>query len=83
LLRKSPLFLFGHDPLLLIALMIASPLAWWIFSSWLADFAYRISITADFFVIAFVIVLAISLLTLVFRIRAVANTDPVNAIRYE
>lgn len=69
--------------LLLISLLIAAPLSWYLFSDWLSDFAYRINLSADLFLIAFVLVLIISFTTALTRILKIAKSNPVKAIRYE
>ncbi len=69
--------------LLLISLVIAAPLSWWLFGKWLADFAYRIHLGADLFAIAFGIVLFISFITVLTRIFKIAKGNPVNSIRCE
>lgn len=69
--------------LLLISLIVAAPVSWWLFGDWLADFAYRINLSADLFVIAFVLVLIISFTTVLSRIYKIARANPVNSIRYE
>ncbi|WP_462252895.1 ABC transporter permease [Ekhidna sp.] len=69
--------------LMLIALVIAAPLSWWLFEDWLSDFAYRINLSIDLFIIAFVTVLAISCITVLSRIFKIAKSNPVQSIRYE
>jgi putative ABC transport system permease protein len=69
--------------LLFISLLIAAPVAWWLFRDWLSDFAYRINLSADLFVIAFVLVLFVSFTTVLSRIFKIARANPVNSIRYE
>ncbi|MEM0938830.1 MAG: ABC transporter permease [Bacteroidota bacterium] len=69
--------------LLLIALLVAAPVSWWLFGDWLADFAYRINLSLDLFLIAFTIVLVISFTTVLARIFKIAKSSPVSSIRYE
>lgn len=69
--------------LLLIALVVAAPLSWWLFEDWLSDFAYRINLSVDLFIIAFGTVLVISCATVLSRIFKIAKSNPVTAIRYE
>jgi putative ABC transport system permease protein len=69
--------------LLIISLVVATPVSWWLFGDWLADFAYRIDLSADLFVIAFVLVLIISFTTVLSRIYKIAKSNPVNSIRCE
>ncbi|MEM6737805.1 MAG: ABC transporter permease [Bacteroidota bacterium] len=69
--------------LLLIALLVAAPVSWWLFEDWLADFAYRITLSLNLFFTAFTIVLVISFATVLLRIFRIAKSNPVNLIRYE
>src|SRR5665647_1017767 len=49
--------------LVIIAIVIASPVAWWLMNKWLMDFAYRINITAWIFIAAGSLALLIALYT--------------------
>jgi putative ABC transport system permease protein len=69
--------------LVLIAFVIASPLAWIAMNNWLQDFAYRINITWWMFVAAGIIALAIALLTVSFQAIKAALMNPVNSLRTE
>lgn len=69
--------------LVLIAFVVASPIAWWAMNKWLQDFAYRIEITGWMFGIAAIIVLLIALLTISFQSIKAAITNPVNSLRSE
>lgn len=77
------LILKDYLVLLVLSLLLAAPISWWLFQDWLADFAYRINLSADLFIIAFVAVLVISFTTVLARIFKIAKANPVTAIRYE
>ena len=77
------LILKDYVILLLISLVIAGPIAYWLFQTWLADFAYRINLSADVFLIAFILVSFISFSTVLSRIFRIAKSNPVNSIKYE
>ncbi|WP_425390095.1 FtsX-like permease family protein [Ekhidna sp.] len=79
----TTLILKDYLILLIISLIIAAPVSWWLFGDWLADFAYRINMSVDLFVIAFVLVLIISFTTVLARIYKIAKANPVQSIRYE
>ncbi|MEQ9468724.1 MAG: FtsX-like permease family protein [Ekhidna sp.] len=79
----TSLILKDYLILFLISLVIAAPVSWWLFSDWLADFAYRINLSADLFVIAFILVLLVSFTTVLSRIYRIAKSNPVQSIRYE
>ncbi len=69
--------------LVLIALMIAAPVAYLAMNRWLQDFAYRINIGAWTFVLAGGLALVIALLTVSFQSIKAALANPVEALRYE
>ncbi len=69
--------------LVLIAVLIASPVAWWTMNRWLADFAYRIDVEWWMFGIAGALAVAIALLTISFQTIKAAVTNPVDSLRDE
>jgi len=69
--------------LVLIGILVASPIAWWIMNQWLADFAYKINIQWWVFVLAGVLAVAIALLTVSFQSVRAALMNPVKSLRSE
>ncbi|TMU55202.1 ABC transporter permease [Flagellimonas algicola] len=69
--------------LVLVALVIAFPLAYYIMSNWLRDFAYRIDISWIVFVMAGTISVFIALLTVSFQAIKSATANPVKSLRTE
>lgn len=69
--------------LVLIAILIASPLAWYVMSRWLQDFAYRIDMPWWAFVLAGLLAVSIALLTVSFQSIKAALMDPVKSLRSE
>ena len=69
--------------LVLIALVIASPIAWYFMHQWLQDFAYRISISWWIFVLAGITALLIAIVTVSFQAIKAAVTNPVKNLRSE
>ena len=69
--------------LVTIALMIASPVAWYFMTRWLQDFAYRISISWWVFVLAGVGAILIALVTVSFQAIKAAVANPVKSLRTE
>jgi len=69
--------------LVLIALVIASPMAWYFMNNWLKDFAYRIEITWWTFLIAGGAALLIALITVSFQSIRAAMANPVKSLRTE
>lgn len=69
--------------LVLIALIISIPLAWYAMDKWLEGFAYRISVDASVFIYAAVAALLTALLTISFESIRAASADPVKSLRNE
>ena len=69
--------------LVLIAAVIAFPVAWWAMHKWLNDFAYRVDIGWWVFVVAGIAALLIALLTISFQSIKAAIANPVKSLRTE
>lgn len=69
--------------LVLFALLIASPISWWVMHQWLQDFAYRIDIEWWMFAVAGLMVVAIALATVSFQSIKAALANPVDSLRNE
>ncbi len=69
--------------LVLIAIVIASPLSWFIMTKWLEDFAYRTEISWWMFALAGSLAIFIALLTVSFQAIKTAIANPVNSLRTE
>lgn len=69
--------------LVVIALLIASPIAWWAMNKWLEDFVYRINIHYLIFIVAGILSLAVALLTISVHAFRAALTNPVETLRTE
>ncbi|HEX8388629.1 MAG TPA: ABC transporter permease [Sphingomonas sp.] len=67
----------------LIANLIAWPLAWWLMRDWLNGFDTRIDLTPTPFLVAGLLALLIAVLTVGGHAYRVARTSPVRALRYE
>ena len=67
----------------LIANIIAWPVAYYFMSNWLDNFAYRISITIGVFILSAVIALLIALITVSSQTIKAATANPVKSLRYE
>ncbi|MEN5196429.1 ABC transporter permease [Sphingobacterium faecium] len=69
--------------LVLIAILLASPIAWWTMNKWLEDFSYRIEIQWWIFAVAGIAALTIAILTVSTQAIRAANTNPVKTLRDE
>ncbi len=67
----------------LLANMIAWPFAWILMKKWLENFAYQIAVSIWIFVLAAVVSILISVLTISWHAWKISNTNPVNSLRYE
>jgi ABC-type antimicrobial peptide transport system permease subunit len=69
--------------LVILALIIASPLAWYIMNQWLNGYAYRISISWWIFLLSAGVAIFIALATIIFQVFKTANVNPVKILRRE
>jgi putative ABC transport system permease protein len=69
--------------LVVIANIIAWPVAYWVMKQWLQNYAFRIDISLWLFLLPTVLVLLIASLTLSFQTMKAARTNPVKALKYE
>ncbi|SEL52463.1 FtsX-like permease family protein [Parapedobacter koreensis] len=77
--------LFAKDfvKLIGIAVIIASPIAWWAMNRWLEDFAYRIAMEWWMFAAAGLMALALTLATIGLQAIRAAMANPVESLRDE
>lgn len=69
--------------LVLLAILIASPLAWYLMKQWLANFAFRINIEWWMFVGAGVLAILIAFLTIGWQSMRAALANPIKSLRSE
>ena len=69
--------------LVLLANLIAWPLAYFVMNRWLRSFAYRASLGLELFLFSGVLALCIALLTVSYQSIRAARANPVNSLRYE
>ncbi len=69
--------------LVLIANLIAWPIAYYAMNQWLQSFAYRINLSIGTFILSGLIALFIALLTVSYQAIKAARANPVEALRYE
>jgi ABC-type antimicrobial peptide transport system permease subunit len=69
--------------LVIIAILVAFPLAWWVMNNWLSGYAYHVKMRAAEFVIAGTAILIITLLTMSYQSIRTALMNPVKSLRTE
>ncbi|MDR6944185.1 ABC transporter permease [Mucilaginibacter pocheonensis] len=69
--------------LVAVAILIASPFAWWAMHKWLRSFAYRVAISWWMFVLAGLVAILIALITVSFQSIKAALANPVKSLRSE
>ncbi len=69
--------------LVFVAIVIASPIAYYLAQQWLSDFAYRIDLQGWMFVAAALAAVCIAFLTIAIQSVRAALADPVKSLRSE
>lgn len=69
--------------LVLVALLVAAPVAWWLTNKWLQDFAYRIHTAWWVFALAGLLALLVAFVTIAYQSVKAAVSNPVNSLRAE
>lgn len=69
--------------LVLLAIVIAWPIAWWVMNKWLQDFAYKIDMEWWMFALAGLLAIGIAVLTVSFQSIKAALTNPIKSLRSE
>jgi ABC-type lipoprotein release transport system permease subunit len=77
------MFLKEFAFLILLAFVVAAPMAYYFMQTWLADFAYRIKLDGGIFLSALLAAFAIALITVGYKSMRAALANPVEALRYE
>lgn len=77
------LFLFSKEftILVLLAFVIAAPLAWYMMSEWLSNFAYRIEMGIGIFALAIFASVIVAWITVGYKSFRAATSSPVRSIR--
>jgi putative ABC transport system permease protein len=68
---------------MMLANIIALPVAWYVMNRWLQNFAYRIQTEMDTFLLASGTALLFALVTVSFKVFRAASANPIDSIRYE
>jgi putative ABC transport system permease protein len=77
------LLLWQFSVPVLIANVIAWPVAWFYLDHWLQSYAYRIALSPLYFLVAGGVALVIAWATVLTHVQRVASANPIHALRYE
>lgn len=82
---RNILFLFSKEFMLLIgiAFVIAAPLSWYFMTNWLNNFAYRIQIGWDVFIVSVIISITVAWIAVGYKALRAAIINPVKSLRTE
>jgi ABC-type antimicrobial peptide transport system permease subunit len=69
--------------LVLIAVIIAFPIAWWATHNWLQSFAYHTSVGTGIFLLTFMVMIVLTLCTISYQAIKAAVENPVKSLRSE
>ncbi len=69
--------------LIMIAILVATPIAWWGMDSWLQGFAYRIDISWWMFAVSGVLAIFIALITVSYQSMRTAMGNPIKSLKDE
>lgn len=81
--RLVTMFMRGFAGLILIANIIAWPIAYIVMNDWLKHFAYRAGISAHVFILTGGLVLLVAMLTISYQATRAALANPVDALKHE
>lgn len=73
----------GFLLLILVAVIIALPLAWFSMNTWLSHYAFRTELKAWFFIVPVLLMLVISFITVAFQTMKIIMSKPAHSLRYE
>jgi putative ABC transport system permease protein len=68
---------------IVLANIVAWPLAWFLMNKWLQNFAYRANLGVIIFLLAGLVTMLIAIFTFIFQTVKMACANPVNSLRYE
>ena len=77
--------LLSREYLLLVgtACLVSLPFAWWLMSSWLEEYSFRIDLGWWFYVIPILFVVGLALFSIISKIFGTVKTNPIESLRYE
>ena len=82
-LSIAKLLSFDFIKLVVVSIVVAAPVAYYVMNKWLSGYTYRINISWGIFLIAGLMAIAIALLTVSFQAIKAAIANPVESLRSE
>ncbi|MEM6525751.1 MAG: ABC transporter permease [Bacteroidota bacterium] len=67
--------------LILASAVLAIPFSWYFLTDWLSEFAFKVSLSPAYFVMAVVLIVLLSLITMSFKTLKTALTNPVDVLK--
>ncbi len=79
------IWIFGKEfsRLIIIAFVVAAPLAWWLMNGWLQDFKFHIDIKLEIFILAIASTFVVATLTVGYQVIKAALMNPVKSLKTE
>jgi ABC-type antimicrobial peptide transport system permease subunit len=77
------IFSWEFTKLLLVAFLLASPLAWWVMNKWLSNYSYQIDLGWQVFAMGLIVTVIIALATVTHRSIKSALANPVDSLKVE
>jgi putative ABC transport system permease protein len=77
------MFLKQFSKWVILANLIAFPLAWYLLDGWLQDFYYRIDLSIIYFILAFFLTIAVALITVFWQSWRASKLQPAISLKYE
>ncbi|MEL7005691.1 MAG: FtsX-like permease family protein [Bacteroidota bacterium] len=77
------LLLKDFTNLILIAVVLAIPLAWWVMNNWLQNFTFRITMSPTDFLISALSIIFIAWLTVLYLTVQTASKNPIDSLKEE
>ncbi len=81
--RLITLFIKDYAWMIVVSMVIAFPVAHYLMTRWLQDFAYQISLSPLYFVISALFIILIAITTVGFKSFQAAHSNPVDSLREE
>jgi ABC-type antimicrobial peptide transport system permease subunit len=77
------MFSWEFTQLVMIAFLLASPLAWWVMNKWLSNYSYHIDLDWQVFLFGLLVTIIVALLTVGHRSVKSALANPVDSLKVE